>query len=353
MVTLPVIAAAMIRLAFGGPEPVTPEARAAQEEVMRYRIRRLDVGDKNGWTFLTNAVAAQPKAAPAARDALNAALDGKPWNAADLKPLADQAPACRAIMREAMEKPYWQSPWDPAPESKEAAQASAALTAPVAATRAIAAFQLMELAGGRTETFLADLKLLLKLADTSMKCGISLEEWLAATVNHQNLNRLVVRRLAGNNLDPATLRELSACLENSPLSVAGVRESLRHSAAIDLAVMLRLGATVWSGQNSNNGKPDARPAAGIGSKLVFWLTFSPDETAAYHRRLAAEIIARCDEPCDAAGHRPPPALRLALPHLISGSPQPLPITHQTFPSPHNNSNGAFTGNGQPRSSPGL
>lgn len=65
MVTFPVIAAALIRLAFGGPEPVAPEAWAAQEEVLRYRIRRLDVGDKNGWTFLTDAVAAQPKASAA------------------------------------------------------------------------------------------------------------------------------------------------------------------------------------------------------------------------------------------------------------------------------------------------
>ena len=107
MEALPVIIISLIQLAFTPNSiPISQESRAEHEEILSYRIRRLDVGEKNGWSYLTGAMASQAKASKASKDAFAAALKGNPYDIADLAPLAEQASSFRAILKKVLEKPY-------------------------------------------------------------------------------------------------------------------------------------------------------------------------------------------------------------------------------------------------------
>ncbi|MES2466907.1 MAG: hypothetical protein V4675_06375 [Verrucomicrobiota bacterium] len=297
MVTLPVIVSSLIQLAFGSSSiPISPESRAAHEEQLSFRIRRLDVGEKNGWTYLTGAMALQPKPSTALKAALTAALDGKPYDIADLTKLADQASCSRAILKEAVEKPYWQGPWDPA-----VVVSLPDFAAPLNAARPIAALAITGFGQDRTADFIPDLELLLKLADTSMQCSINLEDWLTAVASHQMLNRMVIQYLCGNHLKPEVMKELAWMLENSQQPLGGIKESLRHTFAGELSTIMRMGGSLEErerlmGQSLGGSTP--RPWL----RFLLWITFSAPETAPFFNRLAADIVARCDEPFDGLGH---------------------------------------------------
>lgn len=226
MVTFPVIVSSLIQLAFGSSSiPISPESRAEHEEILSYRIRRLDVGEKNGWTFLAHAMDSKPEPSTASKAALKAALGGAPYERADLEKLAVLSDPARSILKSTLEKPYWQSLWDPEITGKSVAGFGSLPKA----VGPLVSNLLMESYQDNPHGFLTDLQLLLQVTDVSMDCSISLDEWMIGIGLHNYLNRMVIQRLRGNGLPPEALMRLAGILENSPQSLTGIKESLRHT----------------------------------------------------------------------------------------------------------------------------
>lgn len=229
-----------------------------------------------------------------------AALQGKPYDTADLTQLADQASSSRAILKQALEKPYWQGPWDPVVDGSQVVS-SHDFAAPLNAARPIAALALTGFDQGRTADFIPDLKLLLKLSDTSMQCSINIEDWLTAVTSHQMLNQMVIQYLSGNHLKPEVMKELTWMLENVPQALPGIEESLRHTFAGELSTIIRVGGSLEETERMT-GMPLASSAPRPWLRLLLWITFSDSETAPFFNRLAADLVARGDESFVTAGH---------------------------------------------------
>lgn len=312
MEALPALLIALMQLAFGSMHnPIPQNERAEDEEILRYRIRRLDVGEQNGWIFLREAMKSQPVATVTSKAAFSAALNGKPFEMLELRKVADQATSVRGIFKKVQEKPYWQSPWD-ADFNERWPASSKDLSAISQMARPIVAEALLKMRQDRTSDFLPELESLLRFTDNSMRCSISLEEFSIAMATHQMLNRLVIQWLNHSDHTPEDLKRLAVILENSPLSRAGIRESLRHTFANDLSMVLRVGSSVEELEKTT-GKPSQSPLHRVWLRILLQLTFSRDNTHAFFNHLAADIVSGCDAPVDLSGH---PAFRELRSYLV-------------------------------------
>ena len=208
---------------------IPAEAQAEHAEILRYRTLRLNVGDANGWTLLEQAARQQPIHSKAAGKAFQAAQKGESFDRTDLQELAKQAGHARLLLQEALEKPYWQSPWESnaTPGKKDPRE----IAPHVWFAQQLGAQMLLAPPGNAETTRVADVKLLLELADISIKAGLSLEDCLFGGSILGLANRFIAQRAVEEGLGASEAKALAETMDHSRATMADCHEGFRHEFA--------------------------------------------------------------------------------------------------------------------------